>query len=157
MNRDRPLRDFLCLEMKPVWFIGSVRFLWRAGRLFIVEVCVTCIISCLVMDSYCKKFVEDIFLKHDNDRSNVLERKELKTGFEMSSRVTSTSTRRWSRLSLTTSSRRWIPTMTVRSTAGSSTNTASRTSAPKSDHKPYTQSIKPVFKVIQYYSQLTTY
>ena len=30
------------------------------------------------MDSYCKKFVEDIFLKHDNDRSNVLERKELK-------------------------------------------------------------------------------
>lgn len=30
------------------------------------------------MDSFCKKFVEDIFLKHDNDRSNVLERKELK-------------------------------------------------------------------------------
>ena len=31
------------------------------------------------MDSYCKKFVEDIFLKHDKDRSNVLERKQLKT------------------------------------------------------------------------------
>ena len=30
------------------------------------------------MDSYCKKFVEDIFLKHDTDRSNVLERRELK-------------------------------------------------------------------------------
>jgi hypothetical protein len=30
------------------------------------------------MDNYCKKFVEDIFLKHDKDRSNVLERKELK-------------------------------------------------------------------------------
>jgi len=30
------------------------------------------------MDSYCKKFVEDIFLQHDTDRSNVLERRELK-------------------------------------------------------------------------------
>ena len=30
------------------------------------------------MDIYCKKFVEDIFLAHDKDRSNVLERKELK-------------------------------------------------------------------------------
>ena len=27
------------------------------------------------MDSYCKKFVEDIFKKHDKDRSNVFERK----------------------------------------------------------------------------------
>lgn len=31
------------------------------------------------MDSYCKKFVEDIFLAHDKDRNNVLERKELKS------------------------------------------------------------------------------
>lgn len=31
------------------------------------------------MDSYCKKFVEDIFLKHDTDRSNVLEKRELKS------------------------------------------------------------------------------
>lgn len=31
------------------------------------------------MDSYCKKFVEDIFLTHDKDRNNVLERKELKS------------------------------------------------------------------------------
>lgn len=30
------------------------------------------------MDSFCKKFVEDIFLKHDSDRSNVLEKRELK-------------------------------------------------------------------------------
>jgi hypothetical protein len=30
------------------------------------------------MDRFCKDFVEDIFLKHDKDRSNVLERKELK-------------------------------------------------------------------------------
>lgn len=30
------------------------------------------------MDSYCKKFVEDIFLRHDRDLSNVLERKEIK-------------------------------------------------------------------------------
>lgn len=30
------------------------------------------------MDSYCKRFVEDIFTQHDTDRSNVLERKELK-------------------------------------------------------------------------------
>lgn len=30
------------------------------------------------MDTYCKSFVEDIFLKHDKDRSNVLERKQLK-------------------------------------------------------------------------------
>lgn len=31
------------------------------------------------MDSYCKKFVEDIFLRHDSDRSNVLEKRELKS------------------------------------------------------------------------------
>ena len=31
------------------------------------------------MDSYCKGFVENIFLHHDKDRSNVLERKELKS------------------------------------------------------------------------------
>lgn len=31
------------------------------------------------MDSFCKKFVEDIFLKHDSDRSNVLEKRQLKT------------------------------------------------------------------------------
>lgn len=31
------------------------------------------------MDGYCRTFVEDIFAKHDKDRSNVLERKELKT------------------------------------------------------------------------------
>lgn len=31
------------------------------------------------MDKYCRNFVEDIFAKHDKDRSNVLERKELKT------------------------------------------------------------------------------
>lgn len=30
------------------------------------------------MDSFCKNFVEEIFLKHDSDRSNVLERRELK-------------------------------------------------------------------------------
>ena len=30
------------------------------------------------MDKFCKGFVEDIFLKYDNDRSNVLDRKELK-------------------------------------------------------------------------------
>lgn len=30
------------------------------------------------MDSYCKKFVEDLFLQHDKDRSNVLDRRELK-------------------------------------------------------------------------------
>lgn len=33
----------------------------------------------ILMDSFCKKFVEDIFLKHDKDRSNILERKELKS------------------------------------------------------------------------------
>lgn len=31
------------------------------------------------MDAYCKKFVDDIFTKHDKDRNNVLERKELKS------------------------------------------------------------------------------
>ena len=30
------------------------------------------------VDSYCKKFVEDIFLEHDYDRSNVLEKRKLK-------------------------------------------------------------------------------
>ena len=30
------------------------------------------------MDDFCKKFVEDIFLKHDLDRSNILEKRELK-------------------------------------------------------------------------------
>ena len=30
------------------------------------------------MDKYCKKFVEDIFLKRDTDMSGVLERRELK-------------------------------------------------------------------------------
>lgn len=30
------------------------------------------------MDKFCKTFVEDIFLKHDSDRSNVLEKRELK-------------------------------------------------------------------------------
>ena len=29
------------------------------------------------MDQFCKDFVEDIFLKHDKDRSNILEKKEL--------------------------------------------------------------------------------
>lgn len=32
----------------------------------------------ILMDTYCKQFVEDIFLKHDLDRSNVLEKRELK-------------------------------------------------------------------------------
>jgi hypothetical protein len=31
------------------------------------------------MDSYCKSFVEGIFSKHDKDRNNILERKELKS------------------------------------------------------------------------------
>ena len=31
------------------------------------------------MDSFCKKFVTDIFDKHDTDRSNVLEKRELKS------------------------------------------------------------------------------
>jgi len=31
------------------------------------------------MDGFCKKFVEDIFLKHDTDRSNILEKRELKS------------------------------------------------------------------------------
>jgi hypothetical protein len=31
------------------------------------------------MDTYCRKFVTDIFDKHDKDKSGVLERKELKT------------------------------------------------------------------------------
>lgn len=31
------------------------------------------------MDTYCRKFVEDIFLKHDDNRNNVLERRELKS------------------------------------------------------------------------------
>jgi len=30
------------------------------------------------MDSYCRKFVSDIFSKHDSDKSGVLERRELK-------------------------------------------------------------------------------
>lgn len=30
------------------------------------------------MDQYCRDFVEGIFLKHDGNRNNVLERKELK-------------------------------------------------------------------------------
>lgn len=30
------------------------------------------------MDQYCRNFVENIFLKHDDNRNNVLERKELK-------------------------------------------------------------------------------
>jgi hypothetical protein len=30
------------------------------------------------MDSYCRNFVESIFLKHDDNRNNVLERSELK-------------------------------------------------------------------------------
>ena len=30
------------------------------------------------MDSYCRDFVENIFLKHDQNRNNVLERGELK-------------------------------------------------------------------------------
>jgi hypothetical protein len=32
------------------------------------------------MDSYCKKFFEEIFPRHDKDRSKVLERKELDQG-----------------------------------------------------------------------------
>ena len=31
------------------------------------------------MDAFCRKFVEDIFLKYDNDRSNVLDKQELKS------------------------------------------------------------------------------
>lgn len=30
------------------------------------------------MDAYCRQFVENIFLKHDDNRNNVLERRELK-------------------------------------------------------------------------------
>lgn len=30
------------------------------------------------MDTYCRKFVTDIFDKHDSDKSGVLERRELK-------------------------------------------------------------------------------
>lgn len=30
------------------------------------------------MDHYCRNFVESIFLKHDDNRNNVLERRELK-------------------------------------------------------------------------------
>jgi Ca2+-binding EF-hand superfamily protein len=30
------------------------------------------------MDHYCRNFVENIFLKHDDNRNNVLERRELK-------------------------------------------------------------------------------
>lgn len=30
------------------------------------------------MDTFCKGFVENIFLRHDKDRSNVLEKRELK-------------------------------------------------------------------------------
>ena len=31
------------------------------------------------MDAYCRDFVENIFLKHDDNRNNVLERSELKS------------------------------------------------------------------------------
>lgn len=34
------------------------------------------------MDSYCKKIVDDIYLKYDKDRLNQLERKSVKNYFK---------------------------------------------------------------------------
>ena len=74
------------------------------------------------MDSYCKKFVEDIFLEHDYDRSNVLEKRKLKNwARDELKRATAYSKRRCSRNHSTASSEK----VYVKLSAGNSLSTVS--------------------------------